>query len=1749
MSHASTPVPMLRSRQLATSAVTAALLLLAAAALAGCGDGGGQACSPECPADQCLTCAGGLCVSTCAAGQVCNGGTCVSSTCDPACDATSCETCAAGECVSACGPTEGCVAGVCAPIDTSCEPACDASLCLACQGGRCESVCAADASCQAGQCVAGGGCTPACDAEACQVCVDGGCASRCAAGEECVGGLCITPSTCEPACDAAACQVCDDGACVSLCEAGERCVAGRCEASTGLTVFDVQDESRANHPAVNSEVTLADVVVTAIDTRTADTGSFWVQDPIGGAYSGVKIFNKDAAVDVSALAVGARVTVTGVYKEFYELTEIDLSAVELLEGTLAPVVTAVDPVAVANDGVQAEAFEGVLVRVEDVTVTNANPDGPTNDYGEFEVGGALRVDDDIFVVTPDPAQGDTFASLTGVLTYSFENRKLLPRSAADAVPGGGGCTPACDANACQVCEGGQCVSSCGADEVCVDRQCQPRGGCDPACEPLDCQICVDDACVSACDAGETCDAGVCRGTGGLTVADVRNPASPDHPAEDSEVTLEDVVVSAIDTLGGGAGSFWVQDAAGGPWSGIKVFNRNSAVDVSGLNVGDRVSVTGTYVEYYELSEITASALEVLALPAQQPVVTTVDPAALATGAADAESWESVLVRVEDVTVTSDNPDGPDSNFGEFAVDDLRVDDDLFDIEPHPAVGERFAGITGVMTWGFENRKLLPRSAADVQREGDTCDPACDAQTCQVCVGGTCQSACSAGQTCVNGSCQGAGADIAIYDIQDVTRPAHPAVDAAVTVAGVVVTAIDRLAGGSGAFWVQEPAGGPYSGIRVFPGALATTDLSVGDVVTVRGTYEERYECSQIAATSIEETGTAAAPTPATVAAADLATGGSEAEPYEGVLVQVTGVTVTNANPDGPANDYGEFAVTGGLRIGDDLYVVTPDPVVGDAFDRIAGVLHFDFSSTKVLPRSAADVVVGGGGACVPACDAGACQACVGSECVSTCNAGETCVAGTCQAATDEYSVYELQDETDPGHPPVNSAVTLEDVVVTAIDRLGSNGAIWVQETAGGPYSGIRVYPGSIPTTTLTVGQHVTVRGTYEERYELSQITATAIEPLALPTTVLAPAPVAAAAVATGGAEAEAYEGVLVRVTDVTVTNANPDGPASDFGEFVVTGDLRVDDELFVITPDPVVGDGFSALTGVLTFGFSNVKLEPRDAADVVRGGAVTCDPACDANACRVCVAGQCQSACEVGEVCNAGVCEPGAGDCDPACDATLCETCVDGVCEYACALDEYCNAGVCEPSGAVIVTVYDIQDTTSAAHPAEETAVILEDVIVTAIDNDGSADGTFNFWVQEFEGGPYSGIMVYNPAIDVTVLAVGDVVVMAGIYSEYRELSQIELLEIVAYEGDPTLVVPEVVAAADIATGGAQAEAYESVFVQVEDVTVTNANPDGPANDFGEFEVTGGLRVVDNLFVIDPDPALGDTFASLAGVLYYSFSNFKLMPRSAADVVAGEALPCDPVCDANACQTCVGGACVPLCDPAACETCEGGACASTCQPGETCDAGACVPAGDQATIYDVQDGTIPGCSTGCPSYSIAGLVVTAVDQRDVDAGTFYVMDPAGGAFSGALVFPYATATITGEVVPGALVDLTFEVRDNAKGTNLRASVVTVTGSGPIPAPAVIADPASLATGGDLADDYEGVLVRVEGVTVTDANPDVATGDYNEFVVDGLRVDDELVEIAPDPQVSDTFTSITGVVRFSYGNFKLLPRTTDDLVRP
>ncbi|MBM4293243.1 MAG: hypothetical protein FJ138_19080, partial [Deltaproteobacteria bacterium] len=158
------------------------------------------------------------------------------------------------------------------------------------------------------------------------------------------------------------------------------------------------------------------------------------------------------------------------------------------------------------------------------------------------------------------------------------------------------------------------------------------------------------------------------------------------------------------------------------------------------------------------------------------------------------------------------------------------------------------------------------------------------------------------------------------------------------------------------------------------------------------------------------------------------------------------------------------------------------------------------------------------------------------------------------------------------------------------------------------------------------------------------------------------------------------------------------------------------------------------------------------------------------------------------------------------------------------------------------------------------------------------------------EGAAYSGVWVYltdavSP-LSVTP-ALGDVVRVTALTADFygqRQLKQVVSAEVLL-RGAP--LAPLAVSAADVATGGPLAAAYEGLLVRVAPVEVVEVNPAPGAGDAApnrEFVVAGGLRVNDFLYAGGALPAAGDRWAGVTGVLRLGNGDHKLEPRDAADL-------------------------------------------------------------------------------------------------------------------------------------------------------------------------------------------------------------------------------------------------------------------------
>ncbi len=431
------------------------------------------------------------------------------------------------------------------------------------------------------------------------------------------------------------------------------------------------------------------------------------------------------------------------------------------------------------------------------------------------------------------------------------------------------------------------------------------------------------------------------------------------------------------------------------------------------------------------------------------------------------------------------------------------------------------------------------------------------------------------------------------------------------------------------------------------------------------------------------------------------------------------------------------------------------------------------------------------------------------------------------------------------------------------------------------------------------------------------------------------------------------------------------------------------------------------------------------------------------------------------------------------------------------------------------VTVYAIQDPSNADFPGLDTRVRVTGVVVTTPMIRASSDSVNpdGFWVQEPEGGVYSGIFVFARDLGVEVTE-GDVVDLVGTYREFYGNSQIEATEVVV-TGSADVPAPMVVSVGDVYDGSETAEQYEGVLVQVESAEVTNADLG-----YGVFGVSQGD--VGELYVSPTfdrywsyEPQVGDTFATLIGVMEYAYSHYRLAPRSCDDMAWAES--------------------GPVCEPKVC------------------------PEGP-ISIMQVQDRDDPDAVSLSCDVSFQNVVVTSPVADYGSSAGFFVEEPEGGAWSG--VYVYARGLDLSGIEPGSVVDLTGIYQEYHDLTEIAATSVTRTGSGDVPAPVEVAV-GDIGDGGDLSETYEGVLVVVRDVVVVDPayGEDetefivAAQSDLTQQVVVGWMFEHDYTCPSVDGVPCNTdqrrmgqrIDSITGVLTYSWGHFKIEPRSADDIV--
>jgi hypothetical protein len=176
-----------------------------------------------------------------------------------------------------------------------------------------------------------------------------------------------------------------------------------------------------------TNVTLRDVVVTAFHDEAARQDTVWVQDPNGGGLnSGIKVFIRG----MHTASRNARVDVTGVVTDYFGETEIN-NATVVSRGTTF----VIQPTPLTVSEAMAEEREGVLVRLTDVfsytiPYTCSVDDATCFDSRLWEVNSGIVVYDFAFEGFEWESRTGV-ASVTGVMMYRYNRRRIMPRTDLD----------------------------------------------------------------------------------------------------------------------------------------------------------------------------------------------------------------------------------------------------------------------------------------------------------------------------------------------------------------------------------------------------------------------------------------------------------------------------------------------------------------------------------------------------------------------------------------------------------------------------------------------------------------------------------------------------------------------------------------------------------------------------------------------------------------------------------------------------------------------------------------------------------------------------------------------------------------------------------------------------------------------------------------------------------------------------------------------------------------------------------------------------------------------------------------------------------------------------------------------------------------------------------------------------------------------------------------------------------------------
>ncbi len=176
--------------------------------------------------------------------------------------------------------------------------------------------------------------------------------------------------------------------------------------------------------------------------------------------------------------------------------------------------------------------------------------------------------------------------------------------------------------------------------------------------------------------------------------------------------------------------------------------------------------------------------------------------------------------------------------------------------------------------------------------------------------------------------------------------------------------------------------------------------------------------------------------------------------------------------------------------------------------------------------------------------------------------------------------------------------------------------------------------------------------------------------------------------------------------------------------------------------------------------------------------------------------------------------------------------------------------------------------------------------------------------------------------------------------------------------------------------------------------------------------------------------------------------------------------------------------------------------------------------------------------------SLEGIVVVSAkfdaftpEEEGNALDGYFVADQAGGTSAGALMV--ISRDLGSDFQIGDLLDIEGEAGEYYCMTQVSAAIAVKVGETDVPAPVDVTSAEFADGGGEV---HEGTLVRLQDVTATEALQ------YGETQLEGGAVIDDLFMYGElNLPLNETITEIVGVVNYSYGNYRICPRSADDIV--